>query len=50
MPFRWIVDAVRDVFAGHLGTSHVLWGGVWAVGLFALALWWGSATFRRENA
>jgi len=50
MPFRWIVDAVRDVFAGHLGTSHVLWGGVWAVVLFGLALWWGSATFRRENA
>jgi len=50
MPFRWIVDAVRDVFAGHLATSHVLWGGVWAVALFGLALWWGSATFRRENA
>src|SRR6478752_7502942 len=50
MPFRWIVDAVRDVFAGRLDTSHVLWGGAWAVALFGLALWWGAATFRRENA
>ena len=50
MPFRWIVDAVRDTFAGHLDTSHVLWGGVWAAVLFALALWWGASTFRKENA
>lgn len=50
MPFRWIVDAVRDTFAGNFDTSHTFWGTVWAVALFALAVWWGTATFRKENA
>jgi ABC-2 type transport system permease protein len=50
MPFRWIVDAVRDSFAGDLGSSAVLWGTLWAVLLTALGTWWGTATFRRENA
>jgi ABC-2 type transport system permease protein len=50
MPFRWIVDAVRDGFAGNLGSSAMLWGSVWAVVLAALGTWWGTATFRRENA
>jgi len=50
MPFKWIVDAVRDGFAGDLATSAVLWGSVWAVVLAALGTWWGTATFRRENA
>jgi ABC-2 type transport system permease protein len=50
MPFRWIVDAVRDGFAGDLGTSAVLWGSVWALVLAVLGTWWGTATFRRENA
>jgi ABC-2 type transport system permease protein len=50
MPFRWIVDAVRDGFAGDLGTSAMLWGSLWAVVLAALGTWWGTATFRRENA
>jgi len=50
MPFRWIVDAVRDTFAGNFDTSQTFWGTVWAVVLFALAVWWGTATFRKENA
>ena len=50
MPFRWIVDAVRDTFTGDFGTSHLLWGTTWTVALFGLALWWGTAVFRRENA
>jgi ABC-2 type transport system permease protein len=50
MPFRWIVDAVRDTFAGNFDTSETFWGTVWAVVLFALAVWWGTATFRKENA
>jgi ABC-2 type transport system permease protein len=50
MPFRWIVDAVRDAFTGDLSTSHVMWGTTWAAVLFALAFWWGTAVFRRENA
>jgi ABC-2 type transport system permease protein len=50
MPFRWIVDAVRSSFLGDFGNDKMLWGTGWAVLLFALAMWWGTATFRRENA
>jgi ABC-2 type transport system permease protein len=50
MPFKWIVDSVRDTFTGDFGTSAMLWGTVWALGLFAVALWWGTSVFRKENA
>ncbi|MGD9960755.1 ABC transporter permease [Nocardioides sp.] len=50
MPFRWIVDAVRDTFAGEFDTSGVAWGSAWAVVLFGLAIWWGTAVFRKDNA
>jgi ABC-2 type transport system permease protein len=50
MPFRYVVDAVRDVFAGDFSADAVMWGTGWAVVLFALAMWWGTAVFRRENA
>jgi ABC-2 type transport system permease protein len=50
MPFRWIVDSVRDTFDGDFASSTMLWGTTWALGLFALALWWGTAVFRKENA
>ena len=50
MPFRWVVDAVRTSFAGDFATSPMVWGSLWATALFALAIWWGTATFRRENA
>lgn len=50
MPFRWIVDAVRGAFAGQATAGMMLWGTVWAVGLCALGVWWGTATFRKENA
>lgn len=49
MPFRWIVDAVRGSFAGDLSGS-TFWGTGWAVALFGLALWWGTSTFRKEDA
>jgi ABC-2 type transport system permease protein len=50
MPFRWIVDGVRDAFTGDLGTSGVLWGTTWAAALFVVALWWGTSVFRRDDA
>lgn len=50
MPIRWIVDAVRSAFGGDFGGSEIVWGTGWAVVLFALAVWWGTATFRKENA
>ena len=50
MPIRHVVDGVRDSFAGDLGSSGVAWGTGWALVLFALAVWWGTATFRKENS
>lgn len=50
MPVRWITDAVRGSFLGDFGTDRMLWGSVWAAALFALAMWWGTSTFRKENA
>ena len=50
MPFRWVTDAVRTSFAGEFKGEYMLWGTVWAGGLFVLAIWWGTATFRKENA
>jgi ABC-2 type transport system permease protein len=50
MPIRHIVDGVRDAFGGDWGASGLLWGSAWSLLLFALALWWGTATFRRENS
>ncbi|MEE4024351.1 ABC transporter permease [Gordonia sp. PKS22-38] len=50
MPFRWIVDGVRDSFAGDIVSSNVFWGLVTAVILGALGTWWGTAVFRKENA
>lgn len=50
MPIRYVVDACRSAFAGTPADSAVLWGVLWAVALFALALWWGTRVFRRENA
>ncbi|WP_181310065.1 ABC transporter permease [Nocardioides campestrisoli] len=50
MPFKWVVTGVRDTFAGDLASSGLAWGVGWSVVLCALAMWWGTATFRRENA
>ncbi len=50
MPTRWIVDATRSMFGGDFGGSDIYWGTAWALVLFGLALWWGTAVFRKENA
>jgi ABC-2 type transport system permease protein len=50
MPTRHIVDGVRSAFGDDFGASSLVWGSAWAVLLLALALWWGTATFRKENA
>lgn len=49
MPIRHVVDAVRSSFAGNFDGAGMVWGSVWAVVLFAGALWWGTATFRKED-
>ncbi|WP_030528455.1 ABC transporter permease [Phycicoccus jejuensis] len=50
MPVRWITDAVRTSFLGEFGNDRMLWGSAWALGLFAAAMWWGTSTFRKEDA
>src|SRR5919112_2355196 len=50
MPIRHVVDAVRASFGGDFGAAALTWGVLWAVVLFGAAIWWGTATFRRENA
>ena len=50
IPFRWIVDGVRGSFVGDIATSAVAWGVLSSSMLFALALWWGTAVFKKENA
>ena len=50
MPTRHVVDAVRGSFLCDFAASSLLWGTLWTLVLFALALWWGTRTFRRENA
>jgi ABC-2 type transport system permease protein len=50
MPIRWVVDAVRGAFNGTFATSSMAWGIGWTLVLFSAAVWWGTATFRKENA
>ncbi|EID81511.1 MULTISPECIES: ABC transporter permease [Rhodococcus] len=50
MPIRHVVDAVRDSFFGDFANSAIVWGTAWAVVLFVVAVWWGTRTFRKENA
>ncbi len=50
MPTRWVVDGVRTSFLGDFENTAFLWGTVWSLALFAVAMWWGTRTFRKENA
>jgi ABC-2 type transport system permease protein len=49
-PLSHIADAVRAIVNGDFGSSSVLVGGVIAVALAALGLFWGTRSFRRVNA
>jgi ABC-2 type transport system permease protein len=49
VPTKHVVDAIRSVFTGTFD-STVWWGTFWAVLVFAVAGWWGTRVFRRENA
>ena len=50
MPTKHVVDAVRNSFVGDFTLSALGWGVAWTFVLLAVSLWWGTATFRRENA
>ena len=49
VPTKHVVDAIRSVFTGTFD-STVWWGTFWALLVFAVAAWWGTRVFRRENA
>jgi ABC-2 type transport system permease protein len=49
-PFRYIINAMRQAFAGHYLTTIMLEGVLVAVGLAAACLWIAARTFVRENA
>jgi ABC-2 type transport system permease protein len=49
-PFRYIIDAMRDGFAGHYLNTVMLEGVAVALGLAAVCLWIAARTFVRENA
>ena len=50
MPIKHIVDGVRASFVGDIATSTTFWGTAWAFVLTGVAVWWGTSTFRKENA
>ena len=49
-PFRYIIDAMREAYAGHYFNTIVVEGLAVAVGLAAVLMWLGSRVFVRENA
>ncbi|MFD7864704.1 ABC transporter permease [Streptomyces sp. NPDC057682] len=49
-PLRYLVDAVRDAYVGAYATTHMLYGGLVALGFAALAVTVGTAVFRRAGA
>jgi ABC-2 type transport system permease protein len=49
-PFGYIINAMRDAFAGHYFNSIMVEGICVAVGLAAVCLWLASRAFIKENA
>ena len=49
-PFRYIIDAMRQAYAGHYFDTIVVEGLAVAVGLAVVLMWLGSRVFVRENA
>ncbi|MFF0305000.1 ABC transporter permease [Streptomyces sp. NPDC004562] len=50
VPFRYLVDAVRDAYVGAYATEHMLYGTVVAVLFAALAVTVGTRVFRGAGA
>ncbi|KES05486.1 multidrug ABC transporter permease [Streptomyces toyocaensis] len=50
MPFRYLVDAVRDAYAGAYATAHMLYGTLVAVAFALLAVTVGTRVFRTAGA
>ena len=49
-PFRYVIDAMREAYAGQYFNTIMIEGIAVAVGLAAVCLWLGSRVFLRENA
>jgi len=49
-PFRYIIDAMREAYAGHYANTIMIEGILVSVGFAALCLWIASRVFVRENA
>jgi ABC-2 type transport system permease protein len=49
-PFHYIIDAMRQVYAGHLGGTIMVEGVAVSVGLALTCMWTATAIFRHENA
>ena len=49
-PFRYIIDAMREAYAGHYWDAVIVEGLCVAVGLAAVLLWLGSRVFVSENS
>ncbi|WP_405956450.1 ABC transporter permease [Streptomyces phaeochromogenes] len=50
MPFRYLVDAMRDAYVGSYATSSMLYGVLVAVGLTGIAVTVGTRVFREAGA
>ncbi|MEU4465320.1 ABC transporter permease [Streptomyces sp. NPDC024017] len=50
VPFRYLVDAVRDAYVGSYATEHMVYGVLVAVGFTALAVTVGTRVFRTAGA
>ncbi|MCF2434161.1 ABC transporter permease [Streptomyces thinghirensis] len=50
MPFRYLVDAVRDAYVGGYATPHMLYGVLVALAFTALAVTVGTRVFRTAGA
>ncbi|MDQ1048638.1 ABC transporter permease [Streptomyces sp. V4I2] len=50
MPFRYLVDAVRDAYVGSYTSTAMLYGVLVAVGLVALSVTVGTRVFRTSGA
>jgi ABC-2 type transport system permease protein len=44
------VNALRQLFLGNVWNITTMWGVLWVLLLFVLGLWFGTRTFRKDNA
>ena len=49
-PLTYVVNASRDLVVGEYTTSATITGFAVAIGLAIVAFWWGSRTFKTQNA